>query len=395
MRYTIIGLPAHLDRPLPPAALRAIDTATVFAGGVRHHHIVASLLPDDARWIDITPPLDRLWDTLARYDAVIFASGDPWFYGMASSLQARFPDADITVYPSFNSLQQLAHAAAIPYGPMHAVSLTGRPWQELDQALINGESLIGILTDRSHTPVSIMRRMHQYGYDNYSVTVGENIGNPDRQRITLWHPTDTPQADFDMPNCMILQRTAVRRHPLGIPDDRFMTLDGRPGMITKRAIRLADLSLLGLDSCTTLWDIGFCTGSVSIEARLQFPSLQVVAFERRLECLDIIHHNMQSLGAPGIIALTGDFPACVTDDLPRPQAAFIGGHNGQLHDIVRYLDSVMDDGAAIVFNSVSDHSRQLFADSIADSAFTLTDSLTITIDSHNPITILRACKHPS
>lgn len=52
-------------------------------------------------------------------------------------------------------------------------------------------------------------------------------------------------------------------------------------MITKAPIRLLTLAQLDLRRYQTLWDIGFCTGSVSIEAKLQFPHLHVVAFEQR------------------------------------------------------------------------------------------------------------------
>ena len=52
-------------------------------------------------------------------------------------------------------------------------------------------------------------------------------------------------------------------------------------MITKAPIRLLTLQALELNRRRVFWDIGFCTGSVSIEARLQFPHLAVISFEIR------------------------------------------------------------------------------------------------------------------
>jgi precorrin-6Y C5,15-methyltransferase (decarboxylating) len=49
----------------------------------------------------------------------------------------------LTVFPAFNSLQMLAHRMQLPYERMRAVSVTGRPWDALDEALIQGEPLIG------------------------------------------------------------------------------------------------------------------------------------------------------------------------------------------------------------------------------------------------------------
>ena len=41
------------------------------------------------------------------------------------------------------------------------------------------------------------------------------------------------------------------------------------------------LAMMDLFGKSVMWDVGFCTGSVSIEAKLQFPELDIVAFERR------------------------------------------------------------------------------------------------------------------
>ena len=83
---------------------------------------------------------------------------------------------------------------------------------------------------------------------------------------------------FRMPNCVILKRITVRERPFGIPEEQFELLDGRANMITKMPVRLLSLSLLDLRTRSVMWDVGFCTGSVSIEAKLQFPHLDIVAF---------------------------------------------------------------------------------------------------------------------
>ncbi len=72
--------------------------------------------------------------------------------------------------------------------------------------------------------------------------------------------------------------------PFGIPDTEFALLNGREKMITKMPIRLLTLQALELSRRQVFWDIGFCTGSVSIEAKQLFPHLQIEAFEIRPEC---------------------------------------------------------------------------------------------------------------
>ena len=136
------------------------------------------------------------------------------------------------VYPSFNSLQMLAHRMCIPYHDMHVVSLTGRPWDKFDEAFINGEPLIGVLTDKKNTPQAIWQRMQDYGYTNYKMTVGENLGNEESERI--YH---LPCTIYNLPtpnslNCLILQKTSTRPRPFGIPESEFHLLEGRAKMIT-------------------------------------------------------------------------------------------------------------------------------------------------------------------
>lgn len=78
-------------------------------------------------------------------------------------------------------------------------------------------------------------------------------------------------------------------------------------MITKAPIRLLSLAQLDLRSRRTLWDIGFCTGSVSIEAKLQFPHVKIAAFEQRPEGERLMKLNSMRFGTPGIITRIGNF----------------------------------------------------------------------------------------
>ena len=180
----IIGLSDSHRQYLQPEAVEHIRSGKVFSGGKRHHELVRHLLPDDAVWIDITVPLDNVFKQYEQYeDIIIFASGDPLFYGFANTIKRLYPEMQMKVLPAFNSLQMLAHRLNMAYQDMRAVSLTGRPWEKFDEALICGEQLIGCLTDRNKTPNAIWKRMLDYGYDNYMMYVGENLGNEEREGI--------------------------------------------------------------------------------------------------------------------------------------------------------------------------------------------------------------------
>lgn len=389
--FYIIGMSDDRRQYFSPEVMEVIARGRIFSGGKRHHEIVATLLPAETEWIDITVPLDHVF---TRYEAhaeiVVFASGDPLFFGFANTVKRKLPSANICLFPSFNSLQMLAHRRLLPYQDMRTVSLTGRPWNAFDAALIAGEKLLGLLTDHEKTPAAIACRMLEYGYDNYRMTVGEALGNREEERVRPFSLQEAATETFRFPNCLILERTAVRPRPFGIPESEFHLLNGRAKMITKMPVRLLTLSMLGLRDKTSFWDIGFCTGSVSIEAKLQFPHLQITAFEQRPEGEALMRENSRKFGTPGITALTGDFMETDLTSLPAPDAVFIGGHGGKLIGILQKIDKVLLPGGVIVFNSVSEESQELFRQGIAQINRQVTECTRLAVDSFNPIEIMKA-----
>ena len=413
MKFIVIGITDNPNPWFPPEVIEIIRKGRVFSGGKRHHEIVASLLPADAQWIDITVPLDAVF---AQYislrstfrslctfrsktsDIIVFASGDPLFFGFANTIKRKMPEAEIVVYPTFNSLQMLAHRLVMPYHDMRIVSLTGRPWPEFDRALIERAEKMGVLTDKEHTPAAIAQRMLDYGYTDYTMYVGEHLGNPELEKVTTLSLEEATQRNFAMPNCVILDavshQTSAIRHPFGIPETAFALLDGREKMITKMPIRLLTLQALDLPEKKVFWDIGFCTGSVSIEARLQFPHLHIDAFEIRPECEAIIHENARRFGAPGINVHMGDFLQMDISSLPRPDAVFIGGHGGKLKEIMKKVLTVLADDGIIVFNSVVapkvlTDSQKLWDEACEELGLKQDTPLHIQLNDNHPITILK------
>ena len=393
-RFYVIGLDDNMKQYFPPEVLEIISSHRVFSGGVRHHEIVRSLLPEKADWIDIKVPLDEVFDRYRSHDGresiVVFASGDPLFFGFAVTIQNRLPDAQIRLYPSFNSLQLLAQNLLMPYHDMRIVSLTGRPWHEFDRALIESASKIGVLTDREHTPTTIARRMLEYGYDNYTMFVGERLGNTERQSIRQFSIQAAAMNNFVHPNCLILRKERDgHSRKFGLPDSAFEHLNGREKMITKMPIRLLSLSMLDLRNRERFWDIGFCTASVSIEAKLLFPHLHITSFEIREEGRKLMTENCRRFGTPGIEAIIGDFLSVDLSALEAPDAIFIGGHGGKLEDILVRLKEVLQPGGCIVFNSVSSNSRELFHKGAENAGMSLQPSLHIALNDYNPIEIMK------
>lgn len=411
MRFIVIGITDQPKPWFPPEVMEIIKQGKVFSGGKRHHEIVAPYLPADAQWIDITVPLDTVFKKYQLLSLnshlstlIVFASGDPLFFGFANTLKREFPEAEIVVYPTFNSLQLLAHRLVIPYHDMRIVSLTGRPWQEFDKALIERVVKIGVLTDKEHTPAAIAQRMLDYGYEDYIMCVGEHLGNPQKEKVTTLPLTDVVNQSFEQPNCLILYTLHAKpsTKTFGIPDAAFTLLDGREKMITKMPVRLLTLQALDLPKRHVLWDIGSCTGSVSIEAKLQFPHLQIEAFEIRPECETIIQENARRFGTPGINIHIGDFltspfPQQGGDGSGSPDAVFIGGHGGRLKEIMAKVQTILAPDGVIVMNSViapkvTTDSHRLWDEACAALRLRQDPPVRIQLNDNHPITILRCRK---
>uniref|UniRef100_A0AB33J895 Bifunctional cobalt-precorrin-7 (C(5))-methyltransferase/cobalt-precorrin-6B (C(15))-methyltransferase n=1 Tax=Prevotella sp. GTC17260 TaxID=3236796 RepID=A0AB33J895_9BACT len=401
MRFIVVGLPDSPCFELPVEVLQAISTAKVFSGGKRHHELVRHWLPQDASWIDIVAPMKAVFDeyestcrVVQADELVVFVSNDPLFYGFANTIKRFMPDTDIRLYPYFNSLQMLAHRLVMPYHDMRIVSLTGRPWHEFDCALIERCLKIGVLTDREHTPAAIAARMLAYGFDGYTMSVGEHLGHPEKERVRSLAVQDAVVNEFEYPNCLILhaEEGAVPQREYGIEERRFALLDGRVNMITKMPIRLLSLQALHLRTHRVFWDIGFCTGSISIEAKLQFPYLHVVAFEIRPDCETILQENQKRFHCPGIMPVMGDFLEADLTGLPSPDAVFIGGHGGRLKEILHRIVPLLSAGAHVVMNSVTPQSLALFDEAVAELGLHAMRPMYITVDNHNPIHILSATK---
>ena len=420
MKFIVIGITDNPTPWFPPEVMEIIKHGKVFSGGKRHHEIVASFLPANVQWIDITAPIDAVFEQY-HDEVVVFASGDPLFFGFANTIKRKMPEAEIVVFPTFNSLQMLAHRLVMPYHDMRIVSLTGRPWPEFDKALIERAEKIGVLTDKEHTPTAIAKRMLEYGYTNYAMYVGEHLGNPSLEKVTALSLEEAAKTEFTMPNCVIINTNChelnmnfsqitindntcsirdnlcFKNRLFGIPDKTFTLLDGREKMITKMPIRLLTLQALDLPKRHVFWDIGFCTGSVSIEARLQFPHLHIEAFEIRPECEGIILENARRFGAPGINIHIGDFLETDISSQPCPDAVFIGGHGGRLKEIMKKVLTVLTDDGCIVMNSVkapkvTTDSHQLWDEACLELGLQQAPPMRIVINEHHPIEILKCSR---
>jgi precorrin-6Y C5,15-methyltransferase (decarboxylating) len=179
------------------------------------------------------------------------------------------------------------------------------------------------------------------------LTVCEAMGGP-RERIRVCRAQG-----FSLPGVAALNTIALEvvagpdagvlpRAP-GLPDEAFE----HDGQITKRDIRAITLSALAPRRGELLWDVGAGSGSVAIEWMLADPANRAVAIEARHDRAARIARNALSLGVPALSVVTGEAPDML-EDLPRPDAIFIGGGSGRPGVIERVLAALPSGGRFVV-----------------------------------------------
>lgn len=139
---------------------------------------------------------------------------------------------------------------------------------------------------------------------------------------------------------------------LGLPDEAFA--QRRPGSntMTKREIRAITLANLELHQHAILWDVGSGTGSVAIEAARLANMGHVYAVEYDSGALAAIEANCRSFNAVNVTIVAGRAPQAL-QDLPDPDAIFIGGSGGDLISILKVAMMRLRSRGSLVINLAS------------------------------------------
>jgi precorrin-6Y C5,15-methyltransferase (decarboxylating) len=167
--------------------------------------------------------------------------------------------------------------------------------------------------------------------------VAEHLGT-DEARCRWVDPVEAANQTWQDPNVvLVVDRTRAVRPSMGwlagreqpgewaLPEDAF---SHRDAMVTKSEVRALVLAKLGPRLGDLVWDLGAGSGSVSVEcARL---GAAVIAVEQ--DSLEHLRKNVEAFGVD-VVAVQGSAPE-VLDELPDPDAVFVGGGGADVGAIV-------------------------------------------------------------
>ncbi len=130
-------------------------------------------------------------------------------------------------------------------------------------------------------------------------------------------------------------------------DERF--LRGHRIPMTKEVVRALVLERLELETARHFIDVGAGTGSVSIEAALRYPALDILAIERKDEALLLLAENIRHFGCHRIRIHAGVAPVPLDK---TADAIFIGGTGGHLTEIIDWALLHLNAGGRLVMTFI-------------------------------------------
>jgi precorrin-6Y C5,15-methyltransferase (decarboxylating) len=295
---------------------------------------------------------------------VVLVSGDPLFFGLGRLLLAELPPEKLTFYPYLSSVQLAFNRLKVPWQDARLISAHGRSVDELIQALQQGIEKIAVLTDKTNTPNAIARLLLALDLPSkYQFWVCENLGG-EAERIQSYSVEQIVEQNFAPLNVVVLLRQsdsalqpqldlATLPH-LGLPDHLFLSFSDRPGLMTKREVRLLVLGELALKPGQIIWDIGAGTGSVSIEIARLFPTSKIYAIEKTAAGTTLISQNCCRFQVENITCIHGTAPEILLD-LPTPDHIFIGGSGGNLSQILNACSRLTPGGVLVLALATLEH----------------------------------------
>jgi precorrin-6Y C5,15-methyltransferase (decarboxylating) len=353
----VVGIGLDGAAGLTSAVRSIVEYATLLVGSDRHLSYFPNHPAQRLVLGDFTSAIAEIHRRLADSGdrIVVLVSGDPLFFGLGRLLLAELPEERLIFHPHLSSVQLAFNHIKLPWQDAQIISAHGRSMDELTAALQQGVEKIAVLTDGTNTPKAIARLILALGLPSaYQCWVCENLGGIDEQ-VQCGELEAIANQTFAPLNVVVLRRQPESEQPLnldalplfGLPDSAFISFSDRPGLMTKREIRLMVLGELALQPGQIVWDIGAGTGSVSIEIARLCPTSGVYAIEKTAIGSALIEKNCQRLQVHNVTSIHGFCPD-ILHHLPSPNRIFIGGSGGNLAQILDTCEAQLAPNGSVV-----------------------------------------------
>lgn len=350
-RILIVGIPATGAAGLSPSVLSRLQAAEVLCGAARHLAAFPGIGAD--RWpiTDNVPQLVERLRAVGHKRIVVLASGDPLLFGIGGTLVRSLGADRVEIVPAVSAAQEAFARVCLPWHDVRIVSAHGRPIEPVVAAVL-AHPHVAVYTDPVHTPARLAAAVLAAGSRDRRVVIAERLGASD-ERVSDTTLREIGERACDPLNVMLILEAVAEPTPPGSngpagDDAAFVSLRGQ---MTPREVRALSLSRLDGGAAHVLWDIGAGSGAIAIDMARRNPAAKVFAVERDPDQHRCIRTNLERCRVRSVTVVEGEAPE-VLDDLPDPQAVFIGGTGGRLTAVLDRCWSRVAAGGRIVANLV-------------------------------------------
>lgn len=351
---TLIGISDHRLENISHELQHLIASAHYVFGGQRHLELAKAFLNKKTQQLIAWPhPFQKGIEhllTLRGRRVVVLASGNPFFFGVGTTLARHLKIGEMICYPSPSCISRACSQLGWAQETVVPLSLCGRSIKKIRPYLQPQRKYI-VLSATSQSPAQLVHYLTDLDFKNISYTLMENLGGQQQKIRQFTNVSDLPKdisalnliaftiPKIDTPSCLPLSD--------GLSDSFFEN----DGQLTRQEIRVLTLCALQPRSGQYLWDIGAGCGSISIEWMLKDPYNRASAIEQHQKRIHFIENNCQKLGVPHLDIIRGKAPD-IFPTLSDPDAIFIGG--GATKDgVITQAWERLKNGGRIVCNGVT------------------------------------------
>jgi len=320
---------------------------------------LAQLDSVDGRMIPLRDDLDEivaLIKSLRDKRIVMLSLGDPLFFGTTRYLCDEIGKDQFDIIPHV-SMMQLAFARIRESWDEALLSdLSSRTPEQLFDKIRFAEK-VGLFTSSEHSPAKVAKMLIDQRADYFRAYVCEDIASPN-ERITECSLSELCEMEFESLNVLILIRSDERPEiPADAPglrlfgnaDEFFLQSQPKRGLLTPAEVRCMALGNLGLQSDSVVWDVGAGSGSLAIEAARLCDKGHVYAIEMDSDDYKLLQSNSDRFQISNVTPVLGEAPTA-WNELPRPDAIFIGGTGRAVGDIAFQAFDVLKANGRIVIH---------------------------------------------
>src|SRR3972149_3051167 len=334
----IIGIGVEGKSSLSQRALGLIEGTGVLIGGRRH---LACFPEFQGKKIVIGSDLNKIIKVLTPHSslltpdyAVVLATGDPNFFGIADFIIKKLGRELVEIIPNVSVMQEAFARIRENWNDARFLSVHGRGKVRSQESGVKSQkdiideivcqNKVGIFTDPDNTPAKIAKMLFNKGVDNYKAYVCEDLGT-EQERVTAGSLKRIIKKRFSPLNVMIL----IRSQESGVRGQREK-----------------------LKNNSIVWDVGAGCGSISIEAALFARKGKVFAIEKEKSRAMHIEKNKKRFAISNLEIIDRNAPDCLKE-LPMPDAVFIGGGGEDIGKILAVCSKKLTARGIIVVNAIT------------------------------------------